>query len=143
MISNIRAWHKRQKRMIMMYDIVSIDFDRQEITEKEVFFDNEGIPDDRELIDYDFIELEIMQSIGALDKNGLEIYEGDILEYEDDVYRPFKGCVEWDAGYAHFRLVNKDSEYKKSMPLLGSLLKRYATILGNKYENPELLKEDE
>lgn len=146
MIPNIRAWHKRQKRMIMMYDIVSIDFDRQEITEQEVFFDNEGIPDDRELIDYDFIELEIMQSTGVFDREGVEVYEGDIIRTQSpitDENRPEPtGVVEYWKGRATFSMVI--NENKDGYPL-HQLIKNGISIVvvGNKYENPELLKEDE
>jgi len=69
----------------------------------------------------------VMQFTGLLDRNGKEIYEGDILKNE------VKNCkVEWSemnlawvgVGLMAFGM-NGDGEYE---------------IIGNIYENPELLK---
>ena len=142
MVLKFRAWHKEQKRMIETDDIVAIDLESEYITEQEIYYTNEGIPE-RDLNNYDFNELEIMQSTGLYDKHGIEIYEGDVVEYENEIGMIKTSCVVWGSDYAQFRLVNKNSEPIDSRPLLGRLTKKYSKVIGNKYEHPELLKGDE
>lgn len=97
----------------------------------------------------DWRELEIMQFTGLRDKNGKEIFEDDIVEtsYSRDHEQRHAFLVEWheDGGqwlFTPFEVGNQDA------PLLGieefshswediSLVN--AEVLGNIYENPELL----
>ena len=79
----------------------------------------------------------IMQSTGLKDKNGKEIFEGDILDY-----RGRKALVRWHGSYASFiyrfvdELQNRNTEWK---PLYLAYMK--CEIIGNIYENPELLED--
>ena len=74
------------------------------------------------------------------DKNGKEIYEGDILEYEDDHHVGQKQTqVIWIECTARFALQNLDME-KYGAAEFGMEGKHHI-IIGNIYENPELLKE--
>ena len=88
----------------------------------------------------------LMQFTGLKDKNGKEIYEGDVVKYhakymggteKDFYYEVFYGdqncgCCNGVYGFG-FRPIA--SEYDFSIENLNSL-----EVVGNIYENPELLK---
>lgn len=81
----------------------------------------------------DFDEIELMQYTGLKDKNNKEIYEGDIVKLRaNHGIGVIKYYDEWGAFVI---------EYIKPRPLavLGNYYKENIEILGNIYENPELL----
>lgn len=72
---------------------------------------------------------ELMQFTGLLDKNGKEIYEGDIIKLDEMV------CpITWGDG-AWMMITDKNSG---RAPAIQERTKRFE-IVGNIYENPELL----
>src|SRR5699024_1781151 len=74
----------------------------------------------------------LMQSTGILEKNGAEIYEGDVVTYKDNRGRKRIGKI----NYANAKY------YIGNFEVLGYASARYGLeVIGNKYENPELLKE--
>lgn len=91
--------------------------------------------------DYVFVDhLVIMQSTGLKDKNGKEIFEGDIVQFEDCSEASHflyinTGIIEWCQG--GFHVTNRDSVLMEDL-LDGDSLD--VTIIGNIYENPELLE---
>lgn len=125
MIQKFRGWNKATKEMHEADDIVSLNFEKKQICVKTLFFG--------QLNYYDFDDIVSMQSTGLKDKNGNEIFEGDILGSKDGIldsvveFRSDLGM--WTTsliGYNNFeRLCNVASERK---------------IIGNIYKNPELLK---
>lgn len=73
--------------------------------------------------------IEIMQHTGKQDINGVEIYEGDILQSEH---------------YFEYQVVFKGDcwrcEYLKNSRFKNRFIGRYLKVIGNIYENPELLE---
>lgn len=116
-----RAWDKETKTMNGMAEIY-----RNRNQEMELH------PRDEEII--------LMQSTGLIDKDGQEVFEGDILGVETD-----EGTVNvnvfWDNTHALYMFESKRYNEKDA---LGELVGDYACpfkVIGNIYENPKLLEE--
>ncbi|MFV5894483.1 MULTISPECIES: YopX family protein [Bacillus cereus group] len=75
----------------------------------------------------------VMQYTGLKDKNGKEIYEGDILGFSGNVVA--LGIVKYNENFATFQACNGNSGW-----LFGNESGTNIEILGNIYENPELVK---
>jgi len=131
MIPKFRAWDKESKEML---PVRGVSF-YPPVVRCQVMDYEEGRVSETNLALYD---IELMQSTGLKDKNGVEIFEGDIVlengmqrtvtfgeqEYEENFgdlayYIGFNVYTKW--GYATLSSV----EYE---------------VIGNIYENPELLE---
>ena len=90
--------------------------------------------------DYVFVDyLAIMQSTGLFDRNGQEIFEGDIVDYKGR-----KAIIKWHGSYASFiyRFVDEMQERVSEWdPLF--LAYHHFEIIGNVYENKEFLEDME
>ena len=84
-----------------------------------------------DVITWDIKDGVLMQSTGLHDKNGKEIFEGDIFKAPFDIgpagFSMCKGVVEYDL----------EQGYQWQYLLLSEL-----EIMGNIYENPELLEKE-
>ena len=78
---------------------------------------------------------ELMQYTGLKDKNGKEIYENDIIKRNNGN----KYIVEWNKEHSKFELFRIKDRYPVDFMEL-SAWKEQVEIIGNIYENPELLK---
>nr|WP_263970731.1 YopX family protein [Enterococcus faecalis] len=91
---------------------------------------------------FGWIELKpehLMQSIGLKDKNGVEIFEGDIVQYRDGEYS-YLGIVKRDCYQFFIDGIEPDENYdfidvSNTFDGTSSL-----EILGNIWDNPELLE---
>ena len=84
-------------------------------------------------------KIELMQSTGLKDKNGKKIFEGDIVDYKGR-----KAVIKWHSSYASFiyRFVDELKERVSEWhPLF--LAYYHFEVIGNIYENPELLEVEE
>ena len=130
MIPKFRAWHNELGRMML---VKIMFFFANELEELEL---NDSIMNDNIPVYPD--EIKLMQSTGLLDKNGKEVFVGDIIKCT-------RGCP-------HEVYLEKEygGTYIGGMPAiyLTGIKKGYAwtgdeEILGNIHENPELLEEEE
>lgn len=127
MIPRYRAWHKVWEEMCKV---------------KRIRFDDEGnitkvlVRGEAFGSNVSLEEINLMQSTGLFDKNGKEVFEKDILDYNGR-----KVIVKWHGSYACFiyefvdELKNRTAEWQ---PLYLSYYK--FEIVGNIYENPEMLE---
>lgn len=138
MIPRYRAWMKSLK---WMCDVTNISFDS-----KFVDICQQGDTERYTEMSVEFDEITLMQSTGLFDKNGKEIFDGDIVrttrflgradeiggfyEYEKDyvgVVKVLEGSWVIDTGIVAVRLWSEIDE---------------SEVLGNIYENPELLEDE-
>lgn len=110
-----RAWDKRENRWRGMWIF------RGGHTTEQRYYDEPEIFD---LSSY-FKDCVLMQFTGLHDKNGKEIWEGDII----------------GTGFWHHAVEFRDGTFKLDNANLAGLLGGRAKIVGNIYENPELLKD--
>ena len=131
MIPKFRAWDKELQTML---DVSLIDFKKSALVGEHWKFGETNF--------MSFDEIELMQSTGLFDRNGKEIFEGDIITNGQNVmcmkrhntlgfYVEEKGEVDFIADCAVLEEFEEDAK-----EIADSL-----EIIGNIYENPELLEE--
>lgn len=135
MILKYRAWDKHGQKMFANDELIIWNGNVYANDSKKLTCNN--------LKGWSIDDEYLMQSTGLIDKNGKEIFEGDIVQFEDcytetDFLYVNTGIVEWSQG--SFTITNRDSVEMGDL-LDGEFLD--VTIIGNIYENPELLEEKE
>lgn len=89
---------------------------------------------------YAIADIELIRFIDIEDKNGVEIYEGDITNTRwETPEKQFESTstVEWDDDGAYFKQVDVANGVTRTMDHSD-----YIEVIGNIYENPELLSHD-
>lgn len=135
MIPKFRAWVHCLNKMLPVKEIDFDDFMPSVMVEinserhEQMFFKNTDYPD-----------CELMQSTGLYDKNGKEIFEGDIVK---NINTESKGRVIWDINNTgwHYSVKKKATSLFDNYTLFRS--KHNLEVIGNVHENPELLEVEE
>lgn len=126
MIPKFRLWNRITSQL---HIVDGLYFDDREA---------EYVDDDNVLRFVGFKNIDLMQSTGLKDKNGKEIFEGDILAFKtDDEVINVK--IFWDEKHALFMF--RSEKYNEEEPL-AELVEANTypfEIIGNVYENKELL----
>ena len=133
MIPRFRVCSKQEKRLILSEDILPIDYENEEIVTQKIYFED-GLPNERDIYTYGFDDIKLMQSTGLTDKNGKEIFEGDVVKVAKNIYsEPTYYEVVRHRGGA-YRLESKQHGCE--------LWLRHTDceIAGNIYKNPELVE---
>lgn len=99
-----RIWYPKSKKMVLWSEVIGLHIST--IFQKDSEFQK------------------LMQYTGLKDKNGAEIYEGDLIKFEGLAVLEVKFIYEEDEGRFGWNFGRTDCE-----------------VIGNIYENPELVKE--
>lgn len=130
MIPKFRAWLKNDKEMI--------EVDEIHFYNGKLDFIGDGITFMRKAD-----EIELMRSTCLFDKNGKEIFEGDVVQYQNTKVpsADTKGVVKYFDNWAMFGI---DVEYNEPRALFFNGLADHISleVIGNIYESPELLEEE-
>ncbi|KAF2506307.1 YopX family protein [Enterococcus faecalis] len=132
MIPKFRAWDKRSKEMWKV-STLHIEDEYVDLFKKNIYENPLNDPWAK------FGDAILMQATGLKDKNGVEIFEGDLVEHDDNIngtWETFEACeIVYDVDYAQFCFKNDASNFLSYY--------RNLCIIGNIHENPELLEESE
>ncbi|QHU90459.1 hypothetical protein GWK74_02930 [Candidatus Saccharibacteria bacterium oral taxon 488] len=125
-----RAWSKLDDKYYYRVLVGNTSEDEDQYVCSNVY-------DGNEWVEFDEHCGVIEQYIGLKDKNGKEIYEGDVVKVEGDgeIYR-----VEWIRSGFGLEPRYNSPRY----PVLGNVeLRKKIEVIGNIHENPELLEEEQ
>lgn len=130
-----RIWDKTSNRMLYQDDFERVELDTKN---KMVSLVRSETIESSYVLDYeDGIEAEILQYTGLKDKNGKEIYEGDILINTN------KSKLNLGIENQKYLIVYRALGFDLKPLFKGMALKFNYTdleLIGNIYENPELLE---
>lgn len=138
MIPRFRVWSKQERRLIPSEDFLAIDYENEEIDAQKIYFED-GLPVERDIYTYGFENIKLMQSTGLTDKNGKEIFEGDILKVTN--LQSWLEVVSFNEDKAMFvsKEIERDVEETPLYDLFNTDIFE-VEIIGNIHTNPELVE---
>lgn len=136
---SFRAWLRNEKEMV---EVLEIDFYNKKVAYvcTEQVSENE-LEQTREVDTFDNVIL--LQSTGLEDKRDVEIYEGDICKDEHGDLGVIKlmDVDDWDGEIHRGWFLEKVDGWAASF--MDGYGQTNVEVVGNIYENPELMEEDE
>lgn len=153
MIVRYRAWISEADTMTN--DLKGIDFENETVVLKKFYWED-GFPVEEEVFEVEIGNAILMQSTGLKDKNDKEIFEGDVLEIQGIKMIVKFGSykyLETSKNNGHLLGILHDglgfyvecinvADPDRISPFEPETLKESA-VIGNIYENLELLEEKE
>ena len=130
MIPRYRAWHLELGRMML---IKNMWFQDGSVEELEL---NDAVMNDYITVYSD--EIELMQTTGLCDKEGTEVFEGDILHHQ--IQTEYTFIVKYDKEKGRWYGDGLSRTYRID---IAKRFLPYYKVIGNIYENQEILKEKE
>lgn len=127
-----RVWSKTDNRMVRTDNILSIDYENEEITVQKLFYED-GLAVERDIRNYRFKDTVFMQSTDIKDKSGKEIFEFDVVSLP----KISEDCKTW-TGVVRRSEGTWIIDTGKVTMKLWSIIEE-AEILGNMFENPDLV----
>lgn len=125
-----RGWVKSSNKMLPVYDLGLSNVDQYTIGIADCGDLNCGLCVDY----YEKHEVEVMQYTGLKDKNGREIYEGDIVAYDSE--RALGNVIYKDGGF----YVEEDRAMLAEWKIADDIID--VKVVGHIYVKPELLEGD-
>lgn len=130
----------------LMFDVANLGFDESGLVEIMI---NDDYFRDGDSVYLDPEEVELLQFTGLKDRNDVEIYEGDIIQSGDHKELKLIGhrgyVIFEDGAFTLERRKHKvPYNYDKYIPYLDwpSEAFELCKVIGNRFENPEFLKEE-
>ena len=124
----VRAWDKNNQEMAK---IISIELKPDQTYQMLTVQYSDG-----EVISEYLDSFELLWCTGLTDKKGTEIYEGDVVE--DDYI-----AISEDRSQVYFQNGAFWVNYGGAVKLLADRDMRHIKVIGNKFEDPELLNDNE
>jgi uncharacterized phage protein (TIGR01671 family) len=145
-----RVWDKEYEKMTY-FDDEDYEYKPPFVFRLDQVLKKDSNYDDYEDFEYNDVtdSVEVMQYTGLKDKNGKEIYEGDIIEFSYDMFVGnfdtfvAKGKVVFKEGAFYVEIFENERTTKDEAYLLYSINLDTIEIIGNIYDNPELLEKGE
>ena len=145
-----RVWDKQSKKMRQLIDIVfntGFGCEKNDNSIKLIWVKGYDCIEQKDIMLQREDKFELMQYTGLKDKNGKEIYEGDIVLFEDTEMSTEsgygdnfinKGVIEYIEENCCFNVTER-----QTAELADVLYEDNETleVIGNIYENPELLED--
>jgi hypothetical protein len=138
-----RAWFATGEEMLESDDILTIDFESNEVIAQEIYSER-GLAVERDIHHHHFDDIILMQSTKRKDKNDKEIFAGDILKvtnkcaFNDSWFE----VVSYNEEKAMFVTEQVSKHHKFPTTPLYDLFNTdlfIVEIVGNIYENSELV----
>ena len=127
-----RAWEKNTNQMMKVYNVIHCEGGLR-VEGTGVHIGNGWVTQENGYKhNCDAI---LMQYTGLKDKNGVEIYEGDVVKFNFTGREEGTSEVKWE--YGEWNVTDFSEDVRISDNLYGAA---YIEVMGNIHQNPELLK---